>query len=200
VRPNCPPLSGTYSEPISRLYSFRSPSMPELANDPFLSSCYHLFPKLGIRESQRLGPDPFLPRARTRTSAPAGAPANRAAGRGACPIANRFEKSRLAMPTTDAVKLGMAVGRGAPVTKIGPHPGSRSLRTAYSQGSSNCAGPLQYSPETQVGSRQEPLAPKAVFLMSRGLVFDRSNRSLQSAPAAPRCGRVRRDTKGSGGE
>jgi len=61
--------------------------MPEIVNDPFFSTCYHLFPIPGIQESQRLGPDPFLPRARTRASAsPAGAPATRAAGRGAFPI------------------------------------------------------------------------------------------------------------------
>ena len=34
------------------------------------------------------------------------APATRATGHAAFRIANRFEKSRLAMPTTDAVELG----------------------------------------------------------------------------------------------
>jgi uncharacterized protein DUF5681 len=39
--------------------------MPKIVADPPVpSSCYRLFPGSGIEESQRLGPDPFLPRAR----------------------------------------------------------------------------------------------------------------------------------------
>jgi hypothetical protein len=38
--------------------------MPEIVTDPPSPSCYHLFPRLGIQESQQLGPDPSLPRAR----------------------------------------------------------------------------------------------------------------------------------------
>jgi hypothetical protein len=38
--------------------------MPEIVADPLLPSCYHLSSRPGIQESQRLGPDPFLPRAR----------------------------------------------------------------------------------------------------------------------------------------
>jgi len=38
--------------------------MPEIIADPPLPSCYHLFPRPEIRESQQLGPDPFLPLAR----------------------------------------------------------------------------------------------------------------------------------------
>src|SRR6266446_10305020 len=41
-----------------------APLMPEIIADPPLPSCYHLFPRPGIQESQQLGPDPFLPRAR----------------------------------------------------------------------------------------------------------------------------------------
>src|SRR6266436_4706406 len=39
-------------------------SMPEIIADPPLPSCYHLFPRPEIQESQQLGPDPFLPRGR----------------------------------------------------------------------------------------------------------------------------------------
>jgi len=47
--------------------------MPEIVNGPLLPTCYHLFLKLGIKESQRLGPDLFLPRVCARASAsPAG--------------------------------------------------------------------------------------------------------------------------------
>src|SRR6266436_6204635 len=38
--------------------------MPEMIADPLLPSRYQLFLKPGIRESQQLGPDPFLPHAR----------------------------------------------------------------------------------------------------------------------------------------
>jgi len=38
--------------------------MPEIIADPPLPSCYHLFPRPEIQESQQLGPDPFLPRGR----------------------------------------------------------------------------------------------------------------------------------------
>ena len=38
--------------------------MPEIIADPPLPSRYQLFPRPGIQESQQLGPDPFLPRAR----------------------------------------------------------------------------------------------------------------------------------------
>ena len=38
--------------------------MPEIVADPPLPSRYQLFPKPEIRESQQLGPDPFLPRGR----------------------------------------------------------------------------------------------------------------------------------------
>ena len=38
--------------------------MPDLVADPLSPSCYHLFPRPGIRESQSLAPDPSLPRAR----------------------------------------------------------------------------------------------------------------------------------------
>jgi len=38
--------------------------MPEIIADPLLPSCCHLFSGPGIQESQLLGPDPFLPRAR----------------------------------------------------------------------------------------------------------------------------------------
>jgi hypothetical protein len=38
-----------------------SPPMSELAADPLSPSCYHLFPGIGIQESQSLAPDPFLP-------------------------------------------------------------------------------------------------------------------------------------------
>ena len=38
--------------------------MPEIAAGPLSPSCYHLFFGPGIEEYQRLGPDPFLPRAR----------------------------------------------------------------------------------------------------------------------------------------
>ena len=38
--------------------------MPEIVADPLLASCYHLFSRSGIEESQSLGPDPFLPRGR----------------------------------------------------------------------------------------------------------------------------------------
>jgi hypothetical protein len=48
--------------------------MPEIVADPPSPSCYRLFPRLGIEESQQLGPDLFLPRARharaLRTAAP----------------------------------------------------------------------------------------------------------------------------------
>jgi hypothetical protein len=37
--------------------------MPEIVADPPSPSCYHLFTGIGIREFQRLGPDPFLHRA-----------------------------------------------------------------------------------------------------------------------------------------
>jgi hypothetical protein len=38
--------------------------MPEALADPPAPSCYRLLPEARIQESQRLGPDPFLPRAR----------------------------------------------------------------------------------------------------------------------------------------
>jgi hypothetical protein len=38
--------------------------MPEIAADPPASSCYRLYPRPRFEESQLLGPDPFLPRAR----------------------------------------------------------------------------------------------------------------------------------------
>ena len=38
--------------------------MPEIVADPLLPSCYHLFSRSGIEESQQRGPDPSLPRAR----------------------------------------------------------------------------------------------------------------------------------------
>ena len=38
--------------------------MPEIIDDPPLPSCYHLFPRPKIQESQQLGPDPFLPHER----------------------------------------------------------------------------------------------------------------------------------------
>ena len=38
--------------------------MPEIVADPPSPSCYHLFSGTGIKESQRLGPDPFLRRGR----------------------------------------------------------------------------------------------------------------------------------------
>ena len=38
--------------------------MPEIVADQLLPSCYHLFPRPGILESQLLSPDLFLPRAR----------------------------------------------------------------------------------------------------------------------------------------
>src|SRR5260370_1770540 len=41
-----------------------APLMPEIVADPLLPSCYLLFFRPGIEESQSLGPDPFLPRAR----------------------------------------------------------------------------------------------------------------------------------------
>jgi hypothetical protein len=42
--------------------------MPETVADPLLPSCYHLFPRPEIQESQQLGPDPFFPRAHGRFS------------------------------------------------------------------------------------------------------------------------------------
>ena len=41
-----------------------APLMPEIATDPPTSSCNRLYPRLRFQESQSLGPDPFLPRAR----------------------------------------------------------------------------------------------------------------------------------------
>src|ERR1700736_5654633 len=38
--------------------------MPEIIAEPPLPSCYHLFPRPEIQESQQLGPDPFLPHER----------------------------------------------------------------------------------------------------------------------------------------
>ena len=38
--------------------------MPEIIAEPPLPSCYHLFPRPEIQESQQLGPDPLLPRER----------------------------------------------------------------------------------------------------------------------------------------
>ena len=38
--------------------------MPEVVADPPSSSCYLLFPRPRLQESQSLSPDPFLPRAR----------------------------------------------------------------------------------------------------------------------------------------
>jgi hypothetical protein len=38
--------------------------MPEIVADPPSASCYHLLSGTGIQEFQRLGPDPFLVRAR----------------------------------------------------------------------------------------------------------------------------------------
>jgi hypothetical protein len=38
--------------------------MPEIATDPPASSCYRLYPRPRFQESQLLGPDPLLPRAR----------------------------------------------------------------------------------------------------------------------------------------
>ena len=40
--------------------------MPEIFAEPPPSSCYRLFPKPGIQESQGLDPDRFLPLARVR--------------------------------------------------------------------------------------------------------------------------------------
>jgi hypothetical protein len=37
--------------------------MPEIVADPSSPSCYCLLPDPGLQESQRLDPDPFLPRA-----------------------------------------------------------------------------------------------------------------------------------------
>ena len=42
----------------------RAPSMPTIVADPPAPSCYRLHSGTGIEESQQLGPDPFLPRAR----------------------------------------------------------------------------------------------------------------------------------------
>jgi hypothetical protein len=68
--------------------------MPETATDPPAPSCYRLYRKPRFQESQLLGPDLFLPRARdARAFSPREAPAIRAAGlpafpirSGACPI------------------------------------------------------------------------------------------------------------------
>jgi hypothetical protein len=38
--------------------------MPEIVAEQLLPSRYQLFPRPGIEESQLLGPDPFVPRAR----------------------------------------------------------------------------------------------------------------------------------------
>jgi hypothetical protein len=43
--------------------------MPEIVADPPSPSCYRLFLGRGIEEFQRLGPDPFLPRAHAREGA-----------------------------------------------------------------------------------------------------------------------------------
>src|SRR6266478_5900480 len=62
------PLMRTYHEPIyTHLYKSCSPGaplMPEIIAEPPLPSCYHLFPRPEIQESQQLGPDPFLPHVR----------------------------------------------------------------------------------------------------------------------------------------
>src|SRR5260370_36082963 len=42
----------------------RAPLMPEIVADPPSLSCCHRFLTPGIEQSQQLGPDPFLPRAR----------------------------------------------------------------------------------------------------------------------------------------
>jgi hypothetical protein len=38
--------------------------MPDIVADPLMPSCYRLFPRPGIQESQLLAPDPSLPHAR----------------------------------------------------------------------------------------------------------------------------------------
>ena len=38
--------------------------MSKIVDDPRFTACYYLFPRLGIQKSQRLSPDPVLPRAR----------------------------------------------------------------------------------------------------------------------------------------
>ena len=61
--------------------------MSEIVADPLLPSRYQLFLRPGIQESQQLGPDPFLPRARdARGRLPRDAQATRGAGRAASPI------------------------------------------------------------------------------------------------------------------
>ncbi len=61
--------------------------MPEIIADPLLPSCYHLFPRPETQQSQLLGPDPLLPRARdARERFATGAPATRGVGRAALPI------------------------------------------------------------------------------------------------------------------
>jgi hypothetical protein len=58
-------LIGTYHEPISAdLGALEPPLMPQIVADPPVLACYRLFLRLGIEESQQLGPDPFVRRAR----------------------------------------------------------------------------------------------------------------------------------------
>src|SRR6266480_749564 len=50
--------------PYDRPRLLRALPMPKIVADPPVPSCYRLFPGTRIEESQRLGPDPFLSRAR----------------------------------------------------------------------------------------------------------------------------------------
>ena len=50
--------------PYAGLVCPGAPLMPEIAVGPPSPSCCRLLPGPGMQESQRLGPDPFLPRAR----------------------------------------------------------------------------------------------------------------------------------------
>jgi hypothetical protein len=54
----------TYREPIFLARLLGASLMPEIAADPPASSCNRLNPRPRFPESQLLGPDPFLPRAR----------------------------------------------------------------------------------------------------------------------------------------
>jgi hypothetical protein len=67
--------------------------MPEIATDPPTSSCYRLYSRHRFQESQLLGPDPFLPRARDARGRFAKGSSGNPRGRpafptpsGACPI------------------------------------------------------------------------------------------------------------------
>ena len=70
--------------------------MPEIIADPPLPSCYHLFPRPEVQESQQLDPDPLLPRgrdARGRLAAgssgnPRGRPRGMPIPGGACPTSS----------------------------------------------------------------------------------------------------------------